>query len=409
MAGALSAFTTYIAIAPDRVNAQLTSAIIATATSLPITNINFVTTDPLVASGASYSAIIVDGPLTEVVALTGNLSAGAVPCAATANAHSAFAYVVFQLTASIGPTAYIPAEKFQPEDVYDQLADKSARGSAVDTVGSVQGMRTASVSIDGAVFADTFPYIAGGIFGSEDVTGAGPYAHALGVLNTTLSGSTLSAGQPVRYIIYNFDGNNTRIFCGRFTDLTLTADPKQLLKYSTKFLARASGVVSNPTKSFGALVPLQTWTGIPTVNAVVLSNVLSAEITFSRLQSEAVPTIDGNQDPYDIFLGALSVKGKFSVAMQDDTIYAPYVNNTQPVIDLKFTRGTGGTQVGVEIHVNQANITKCVVSQQGKAYVVNNVEFEAIGNSTDATATGTGLSPCKLTLTNATSGGTNYT
>src|ERR1700677_4026471 len=129
---ALSRFTTYAGYALDNTNAQLTSGIIATATSLPITNENFVGTNPLLASGASYSAIIIDGPLTEVVALTGNLSAGAVPCAATANAHSEWVYVVFQLTASIGPTAFFPLETFKPSDTYDQLYDDAVVGRLVD-------------------------------------------------------------------------------------------------------------------------------------------------------------------------------------------------------------------------------------------------------------------------------------
>src|ERR1039458_2910507 len=101
--GALSRFSTYCGLAIDRNNAMLSTAVLATVTSLVLTNINFVTTNPLVLGYASYSGIIIDGPNTEVVTFSG-YTTGTLTCSSLAHNHPAFTYIVFQLTASIGPT-----------------------------------------------------------------------------------------------------------------------------------------------------------------------------------------------------------------------------------------------------------------------------------------------------------------
>ena len=401
---ALSRFTTYVGYALDKVNAQLSSSVIATATSLPITNGNGTT--PLATSGASYSAIIIDGPLTETVALTGNLSGGAVPCAATANAHSEFVYIVFQLTSSVGPSTYFPLETFKPSDAYDQLYDMAVVGSLVDNRGAVAGVRTSTWDIGGAFFADTFPYFLGAVNGAEDYTPGSPNLHAFSVNNSV---STLYPAQPARVIIYNYDGYNTRLFCGRVTDVGITFDPKQLIKFTAKFLGRASGVVANPTKAFSAIVPLPSWTGYATIGGSDVGKILTADITFSRGEVEAIPTLSGIQDPWDIFLGALSTKGKFSLVFDDDTQQSNYYNETQPTVQLKFTRGTGASQQYLLIHMASCNYDKADITQQGKSYVTNDIEFTGIGNSTDATAAGTGLSTSKVTVANAVASGTTYT
>lgn len=406
---ALSRFTTYVGLALDLVNAQLSSAIIATAVSLPITNINDFST-VLTTTGASYSAIFIDGPLTETKALTGNLSAGAVPCAATTNAHAEFTYIVFQLTSAIGPSVYLPLETYKPSDTYEQLYDEAVVGSLVDNRGAVAGVRTGSVELGGAFFADTFPYFLGGVFGAEDYAGGSPNSHKFSVNNNlTTSAVNVYPAQPPRVLVYNYDAYNTRIFAGRFTDLTLTMDPKALLKFSTKLLSRASGVVANPTKSFSAIVPLPSWTGYATIGGVDVGKLLTAEVSWTRNEAEAIPTLSGKQDPWDIYLGSLTTAGKFSLVFDDDTQQNNYYNESQPIVLLTFTRGTGASQQQVKIQMTQCNYAKADVVQSGKSYVTEDIEFKGLGNTTDATTAGQGLSTSLVTVLNATASGTVYT
>ena len=411
----LSRYRTFVGVALDRNNAQLSAAVSATGTSLPITNINYITTDPLVSSGASYSAIIVDGPLTEVVALTGNLTAGAVGCAALANAHSIYTYVVFQLTASIGPMAYMPLETFDFEDTYDQLYDTANVGSEVRARNAQAGKRMSEFNCGGAVFTDTVGYVLGGIFGSEDVSGGGPYLHKFGVLNVALSGSTLTPGQPVRYIVYDYDAFNTRLFCGRWTEMTLTTDPKQLMKYTAKFMSRASGVAfgsgATPTTSYSGLAPTPAWYAYLNSNGAAIGTALESETTFSRMEPEAIPTASNNQDPWDIFVGGLQIKGKFGAIFDNDTQLDYYFNETQP--SLAIVGDGGSPSYGLTTTMTKCNYEKAAPKQQGKSYVTQEIEFEAVGNSTDVTTAGGGSSGYigvgTVTLANSISGGTNYT
>lgn len=406
---ALSRFVTYVGYALDLVNAQLSAAAAQGAVSLSLTNVNDFST-VLTTSGASYSAIFIDGTLTETKALTGNLSGGAIAVTATTNAHAEFTYVVFQLTSAIGPTVYFPLETYKPSDVYDQLYDEAVVGSRTDNRGAVQGVRTSTFEIGGAFFADTFPYFLGATLGAEDYTGGSPNTHAFSVNNNvTASAVNVYPGQPPRVLVYNYDAYNTRIFSGRFTDLTLTMDPKALLKFSAKFLGRASGVVANPTKSFSAIVPLPSWTGYATIASTDVGKILTAEITWANAESEAIPTLDGKQDPWDIYLGAVSTKGKFSLIFDDDTQQLNYYNATQPTVTLQFSRGTGASQQKIVIQMTQCNYEKADIIQQGKAYVTEDIEFGGLGNTTDATVAGTGISTSKVTVSNATASGTVYT
>ena len=488
----LSRFTTYAAYALDLNNGQLSANIGQGATTLPLTNVNGYTA--LSTAGASYSAIIIDGPLTETVVLSTPLSGGAgtatCTCAATANAHNEWVYVVFQLTASVGPTAYIPLETYKPSDTYDQLYDMAAVGSLVDNRGAVQGVRTSSWDLGGAFFADTFPYFLGAVEGAVDystiaattvavgdngtalnalagtldvaattgyasgfvsvalasngktailsytgtgvgtltgvkvVSGTGSWTlttadvvtavpvstHAFSVQNNPSQAVNAYGVMPPRVLLYNFDGYNTRIFCGRITEVGITIDPKQLLKFTAKFLGRASGVVTNPTKSFSAVVTLPAWTGVATIGGVNVGKILSGDITWARGEVEAIPTQSGTQDPWDIYLGALSTKGKMALVFDDDVQQANYYNASQPAVVLTFTRAqvTSGQQAIFTIQMTDCNYEKADITQQGKAYVTNDITFAGIGNATDATTAGTGISTSKVTVQNNVVGANVY-
>ena len=397
----IATYRSWVGLAPDRLNGQLTSTIASAVTSLPVTNLTSAASTALTSSGSTYSAIILDGTLTEVVACSGNLSAGSIACAATTNAHSAGAYVMFQLTASLGPTAYLPVEKFAPVDTYAQLYDKTLRGYQVDSFAAVAGVRTSAWDLSGPIFADTFPYILGGLFGSEDVSGSGPYAHAFGVLNT-------GTYQPSAYALYFYDGYNCRIFSGKFTETTIAIDPKALMMHTTKYIGRASGVVSTPTVATSTILPTTSWSASTTIGSSTSLVCLTGEITFSRLNAEEVITLQGIQDPYTVWVGQMSVKGKFDIVKEDDTQLSNYFNESQPVLKWTALTGSGATQTGITVQSTKANFETAKTDANGKGFVMESFTFESLANTTDKTTSGTGVSPAKVTVTNATSGGTNY-
>lgn len=391
----LASYRAYVGVAKDSINASITSAVVATATSLPIQNL-IGTTGTLTTSGATYTAFIIDGVNTESTACTGNLTAGAIPVTALANNHSANVYVYFQLTASVGPTDYIPVEKFDPVDEYAQLMDKSMKGSMVETWGVQQGNRRSTWTMDGALFPDTAGYLMGAHFGADAITGAGPYTHKFSVNNA-------GTYQPTPYVLYFYDAVNTRVFAGsKCNEITLSLDPAQLVKFSAKWIGRASGVVANPTSSFSAIVPLPAWTSLVTLAGTATGKLQTFEVTLTRQAAQDIAALQGIQDPYSVWVGAEVATGKFLAVKEDDTLYNYYGGTnvpTQPTLTLASTVGTGAPQVGLTIQFTKTAVTS-LKTLTSKSYIEEEMTFEGVANTTDGTP-GTGSSPVLIQLVNA--------
>ena len=399
-------YRSFVGVAVDRINGNL-SATYAVGTS------SFVLQNVVGTPTASMSMIIVDGPLTETLAVT-SWTGGTNTVATTgssANAHSANAYVYFQLTASIGPTAYIPVTKIDFSDDYVQLYDKGFRGSNVDTYAAAQGLRTGNVSIDGDIFADTFGYILSSFFGAYDytaTTGGNPTTYAFSPLNT-------GTAQPTPYLLYDYNPGaaNTRVYCKAVcSDLTVKADPGALMGYTSTFKSFASGVVANP----GTIPPTySSFTTIParvatvTIGGTITAKVLTAEYSFKRQNFGEIPTLQGIQDPLAIWAGPATVTVKSTIVVDDDVQLLNYINASQPSWLLTANQGATTAANGIKIQNTKANYEAVKVVQGGKGYVTLDVPFTALSNSTDASTAGAGLSPAKVTLsTGTTTGSTLY-
>ena len=394
MAGALSSYRNYLGLAKVTTDGYVNNSggLAIGATSVTVSVLDGTPT-------TSMSAIFLDGPNTEVCTISA-YTGGVATISATVNAHPQGCYILFQPTASLGATVYLPMRSFKIPDKIDQLYDTNARGSLVSQVGVAQGMRSSEWSFEGDVFGDTFGYLLAGIFGSEDFSSGTPNAHAFGVNNQ-------SNGQPDRYALFVYDDVNTRVVVGRFSELTINYDPKALISYSAKMLARSSGVVPNGTQSYSTLPPIASWrAGLTISSTAVGSNVvvrtpLSYSITLSRAEAENIPTMNGTQDPYDSFVGALVATGKISFVKQDDLILTDYEQGNLATFSLAFVQGTGSTEIALAIQTTEANYDSVEPMLQGKAYNTEEAAFTALGNTTDATTAGGGLSPCKVTLKNA--------
>jgi hypothetical protein len=382
----------------DRNNGQ-TSAPITTTSSQAVALNNVVGTIP-----STGYAFLIDGPSTEVLAYTAGSSSGGTGSITVTptTTHPVNCYVALQATNS--PAFYLPLEKIAPADEYAQLLDQSYQGSSVKTYAAIQGMRTSTWDISGAVFADTFGYLVGGIFGSEDYTAGTPNIHVFGVDNTTDQ-------QPTSLILWFYDGLNTRVFAGgKFTDLTLTLDPGALMAYTAKFMARASGVYagSAAVASVSTLKPLAAWTGYLNVNYVDVGQAQSFEVNFSRQNSEHIMALTGQQDPATIWVGPLQVTGKVTYWKKDDVQYNYVTASTQPWVIFKSAQYVGGVSTELIVSMAKCNIFNPKIVVDSKPYVIEEFEFEGLANSNDATTTGGGVSPAKVTLKNAIASGTTY-
>lgn len=392
----LSAYRDYVGVAKITQAGSTTTAYASGVTSVAV---NVLGTPP---SGATLSVIFLDGPNTETKAISAVTGSGpyTLTVSATANAHPINCFVFFQTTASIGPTEFIPMKTFDPSDKYPAIYDDTPRGLMGVKFSATQGIRNSEWSFGGDMFADSFGYITKGILGAEDFTSATPNTHAQGMANTN-SNALGQVGQPDYYAYYVYDAVNTRVVVGKLTEVGIKLDPKANVNYTGKLLARASGVVSNPTTSYSAITPIPSWRASATINSVVYQTPLTAEYTFTRTEPEAIPTLQGNQDPYDIFVGALEITGKYSFVKENDTIYNLFAAGTDIPISLAMTQGTGSTEIGLTIQTSAVNLDSEDPKLQGKAYNTEDLAFTAMMNTTDVTTAGGGADANgKVTLLN---------
>ena len=247
----------------------LTAATAVGATSIPVNG----TSVP-----ASSTIFFIDGVNSESRAVTAGGASSTLTVAATTNAHPANTPVYWQLTASLGPVAWMPVTNIDPADMIDYIDDVGLRGSNVTAYNSVASTIHAEIGIDGDVFPDVFGYVAGSVYGAVDFSAGSPNTHTFAGMNTSASN-----GQPTPMLLFVYDGFNVRMFAGaKCSELAIKFDVTQNLNYTSKWMALGSCVVANYTPTFSSLAPQGAWQAAASINSVVVPNVLAADFTVKR-------------------------------------------------------------------------------------------------------------------------------
>lgn len=296
----------------------------------------------------------------------------------------------------VAATAFIPVTSLTPHDVVTYLADGAMRGAPVDVYNEIAGPISSTFSIEGPAYPDTLPWWLVGILGDLATVGASaPFAHTIAATN---SGDFQPRAMTLTDF-YGFTGTHSKQYPGnQVSDLSLKFDAAGLLTYTAACSGFASALVAKPTQSFTTIPPYPAWLGAVTIGGSSTTKLESAEIDLKRSVT-IVDTVDGTQAPYAVWVGPVQVTGKLTFVHEDDTELIRYLTNTQPAAVFNFTTGasTALTQI-------QATMTKCAYTdatyERGKDYVETSVSFTALGNTTDAGATG-GYSPIKFVCQNA--------
>ena len=301
-------------------------------------------------------------------------------------------------------TNFVPVtmNSFKPVDVIAPLMDTGLRGSLVENYAYVQGRRHTTIDFGGPVFADTIGYWVAGILGDVTTTGSSaPYTHAIALKNAV---GTTGDAQPKALTITDFYSANTRQYPGaQITDFGLTFNADGMLEYTVKAMGFPSVTTSAPAPSFSTVLPTQVWTGAVTIGGSTVAYVRTGTLDLSR-KSEAIWGLANTQSPYQVFLGALTAKGKVTFVMQDDAELTRYITNTQPALTFNFSTGTGATATQIAFTLSKgAYVTGAI--ERNADYVEVTVDIEGIANTTDVGATA-GYSPVKFTLQNALPSGT---
>ena len=305
---------------------------------------------------------------------------------------------------AVTATDYVPItlNSFKPVEMINELLDNGIRGSMVENYNYVQGRRHTEIDFAGPVFADTIGYFVAGIMGDVTTTGASaPYTHTIALKNAV---GTSGDAQPKALTITDYYAAGVRQFPGcQVHDLEFTFNADGMLEYTSKVTGYPSATTTAPTPSFSTVVPTQVWTGTVTVGGTTISNAVTGTLKLER-KVDPIFGIANTQAPYSVFLGALTVTGQVTFVMEDDTQLTNFLSNTQPALTFTWATGSGSTATQFAVTASKSAYTAAVVDRS-KDYVEVTVDFNSLGNTTNAGATA-GYSPVKFTLQNAKASGT---
>jgi hypothetical protein len=321
-------------------------------------------------------------------------------------------YCYFQAAAAPTP-AFVSVTKIDAQDNIAMLQDKGFRGSMASEFGVQQGMRIGKLSFDGDFFPDTagywlatlFGYYTGTAFVSTSSAGTYSFSQA----NASPSNSP---GQPAPLLVYVYQpqSSTTRVFARAVaSDFTLKVDPGALMGYSVSLMSSASGIVNNPATippALSSVTPVASRVATMSIGGAATAKVLSAEFAWKRGEAGEINTLQGIQDPLELFVGPLDLSIKAKVVPADDTELNYFLNGTQNGITLTATQGVtaSGTLNGIVVQCTSVNYNDANVTRD-KAYIEVDLDIDALANTTDrATGVTTGYSPSKVTLSTGQAG-----
>lgn len=298
---------------------------------------------------------------------------------------------------------YIPFTSFNPQDMIKYLDDKGIRGSMTEEFDVIQGSIHSEIDLAGDVYPDTVGYIFGGVFGEVAFTAGTPNQHAF-----TLYNSVSNNSQPISFSMVDYFAGipaaagvvYARTYAGcqwQSIDTKFTADG--LMSYSAKAMGYQSTTTTTiPTPSFSTVAPLPSWLGTVTIDGVATATLADGNVNISRTV-EPIFTVDGNQNPYQLFAGPMTVSGSLKLVYENDTnSYTRFVNNTRGAMVIDFTSGVAATQTQVKFQMSKCAFTVAKIDRS-KDFIEIDLTYKGLANTTDI-GVSAGYGPCKVTLKN---------
>ncbi len=238
-----------------------------------------------------------------------------------------------------------------------------------DNFAVYEGLNSATYGWDGDFYPDLCPFLFLMLFGQDTVTGTTNYTHKF----------QLAAAQPPGYTLSDFNVINERQFAGAMLeqlDLKFAVDGG--LEYSAKTSSKSSVVATTTTPTFGTVLPLLGWQAALTIAGVANTDLIGFDMSIKR-KSNIITTAQNTQAPKSIVLGPMSVTGKMTFAVEDDTEIGYYLNNTQPAVVITLTQSAN---VVLTLQMSKCVMKKAAYSRS-KDYVELDVNYEAVYNATD--------------------------
>lgn len=289
------------------------------------------------------------------------------------------------------------------------LDDKSLDQSMGDIRGRYQGPLHEELSWGGPVYLDQLPLFLNNILGDITTTGTLPNSHAMSLLNS-------GTAQPGSLTLLSWQGptatTQSRSYPGVcLSELTITGNPdSSLLTYSAKALSWPSSPVPTTPVVYAptAVQPLPAWRFAMGLGGVAsggsqIKTLREWSVTIAR-SLKVENTSQNSQNPYLIQRGIVAITGSMTCTVPaDETFLNYYINNTQPQWQALADVGTGATNFGITIDMQQCafDATKLKNDEEAIGY---DGPFVGVKNTTNAGASG-GTSQIKVTVRNQTASG----
>jgi len=270
---------------------------------------------------------------------------------------------------------------------YETINDDGFRSNAAMTQGYFQGPGHTEITTgDMNFYPDDSGHLLMGLFGADAITGAGPYTHALTLLNTAL---------PPSYTFVKYDGNlaTARSAAGCYIEeLSMKFVNPGRLTLAAKAKGKIETNVTKPTNTYSTQAIYMPWQGALTLGGAGNTKLINLDMTIKR-PVDLIFGMSNSQDATAANVGPMQITGKMTFAITDFTEINYYLNNTQPITSLVFTSGANT----MTIVMSKTAFQDPTELDHGSNYAKVTASFEAIANSTDA---GAGNSPAKITLVN---------
>ena len=284
-----------------------------------------------------------------------------------------------------------PATTIASEDVRNYTPDQAMRGSAVSTYNQVPTQGWGTFSFDGPAYFDTIGFILKGLLGAEDLSGTGPYVHAMSVLNS-------GTFQPPSWTLVDYNGYEARSFAGsKFNSCQLTYSADGLVTHSTQAMCLASTSVTTPTASFTSAKATGAYKTAVKVAGSSTTLIESAQLTIAR-PTNPIIALNDSTSPTAIWSGAVDINGTLTALFEDDTFLTPMLNGTATPIELSTTDVDSNI---LDIKATAGLFTNAPITRNSNGYMEITLTVSATANTTDVTTDGGGYTPGKVTLTNS--------
>lgn len=233
-----------------------------------------------------------------------------------------------------------------------------------------------------------------------------PFTHQFALLGPASSTGNV-AGEPPSMTINHNTGipgsankNAVQYLYAKFYELTFAWDAMKWFEWDGKATSYSHAYPgSAPVAAFTGTRAIPAWNIVQTIGGSAVNDITAGSVTLAR-EVEPLPTADGAQNPYGIFLGGITATFKLTYnPALDETALTTMLNNTRPTLNFAISNGLSGANLVSFTIAAQLGGFKGAPLKPMKTRFGYDVSGELVGNTTNVGNSG-GYGPVVITVVN---------